>query len=226
MYQVTFLLVVGVASMAAGDVSHLHSPVHHGHASPVIHSPVHHASPVLHSPVHHASPVLHSPVHHASPHAHSPVHHASPVVHSPVHHASPAIHSPVHHASPKHHAPVHHGSVAKHAKPVHHGNTGYGHETYHDVPAAYNYNYLVHDDYSGAHFGQDEIRDGYKTEGKYFVHLPDGRIQTVTYYADETGYHATVSYEGEAHYDAHTPHHAPAYHAPEPAYHAPIDTYH
>ncbi|XP_068246275.1 cuticle protein 8-like [Palaemon carinicauda] len=197
MYQVTLLLVVGVASLATGDISLLHSPLHHG-SSPL------HGSPIVHSPLHHLSPVVHSPLHHASPIVHSPLHHASPIVHSPLLHESPI---------------VHHDVVGIHSKPLHHGKTGYGHETYHNVPAAYNYNYLVHDDYSGAHFGQDEIRDGYKTEGKYFVHLPDGRIQTVTYYADETGYHATVSYEGEAHYDAHTPHHAPAYHAPELAYH-------
>nr|XP_027234165.1 pro-resilin-like [Penaeus vannamei] len=88
------------------------------------------------------------------------------------------------------------------------------------------FEHAVHDDYAGTHFGHSEARDGYKTEGKYFVHLPDGRVQTVTYYADETGYHPTVSYEGTAHYDAHAaaPHHAPAkaYHAPEPTYHAPV----
>ncbi|XP_066954037.1 cuticle protein 8-like [Macrobrachium rosenbergii] len=214
MYQATLLLVVGVASLAAGEVSLLHSPVHH--ASPVVHSPVHHAGPIVHSPVHHAGSIVHSPVHHAGPIVHSPVHHAGPIVHSPVHHAGPIVHSP------KVHVPVHHGGVVK---PVLHGKGGYGHETYHDIPAAYNYNYLIHDDYSGAHFGHDEVRDGYKTEGKYFVHLPDGRIQTVTYYADETGYHATVTYEGEAHYDEYVPKHAPTY-APKPAYHAPVDVYH
>ncbi|XP_064088281.1 pro-resilin-like [Macrobrachium nipponense] len=150
MYQVTILVLVGVASLVAGDVGLLHSPVHHG----------------------------------------SPLLHAGPV--------------------------VHHDVAVGHIKPLH-GKTGYGHETYHDIPAAYNYNYLIQDDYSGAHFGQDEVRDGYKTEGKYFVHLPDGRIQTVSYYADETGYHATVTYEGEAHYDDYVPKHAPAY-APAPAY--------
>ncbi|XP_063586804.1 cuticle protein 7-like [Penaeus indicus] len=88
-------------------------------------------------------------------------------------------------------------------------------------PPHYAYEYAVNDDYAGTHFGHSEARDGYNTEGKYFVHLPDGRVQTVTYYADETGYHPTVSYEGTAHYDVHAavPHHAPAkaYHAPEPS---------
>nr|XP_027234169.1 pro-resilin-like [Penaeus vannamei] len=71
------------------------------------------------------------------------------------------------------------------------------------TPPHYAFEHAVHDDYAGTHFGHSEARDGYKTEGKYFVHLPDGRVQTVTYYADETGYHPTVSYEGTAHYDAH-----------------------
>ncbi|XP_042858416.1 extensin-1-like [Penaeus japonicus] len=101
----------------------------------------------------------------------------------------------------------------------------------------YEYQYAVrrdqatpHSGHDTPHFGHSEVHDGYKRKGKYFVHLPDGRVQTVTYYADETGYHPTVSYEGTAHYDAHAaaPHHAPAnaYHAPEPAYRAPEPAYH
>ncbi|XP_068246276.1 pro-resilin-like [Palaemon carinicauda] len=142
------------------------------------------------------------------------------------------LHSPLHRPIPSHraHPIVHHGSVASHAKHGHHGNTDYGHETYHDTPAHYNFNYVVHDEYSGNHFGHEESRDGYKTEGKYFVHLPDGRLQTVTYYADETGYHPTVTYDGEAIYEGHAhPHihaHAPAYHTPTPAYHAPVGLHH
>eukprot|EP00095_Tigriopus_kingsejongensis_P007914 maker-scaffold132_size323655-snap-gene-2.28 protein:Tk07914 transcript:maker-scaffold132_size323655-snap-gene-2.28-mRNA-1 annotation:"hypothetical protein DAPPUDRAFT_18318" len=66
----------------------------------------------------------------------------------------------------------------------------------------YNYAYAVHDDYSGANFGQEEKRDGYATSGQYHVALPDGRIQTVTYsVADEySGYVADVSYSGKATY--------------------------
>ncbi|XP_063615551.1 uncharacterized protein LOC134788642, partial [Penaeus indicus] len=105
------------------------------------------------------------------------------------------------------------------------------------VNSPYEYQYAVRRDQAtplSGHdtplFGHAEAHNGHTRKGKYFVHLPDGRVQTVTYYADETGYHPTVSYEGTAHYDAHAavPHHAPAkaYHAPEPAYHAPEPAYH
>jgi hypothetical protein len=47
-------------------------------------------------------------------------------------------------------------------------------------------------------FGHMEMRDGDRTDGKYFVQLPDGRLQTVTYYVDGySGYVAKVSYDGE-----------------------------
>ncbi|XP_069960342.1 pro-resilin-like [Cherax quadricarinatus] len=94
---------------------------------------------------------------------------------------------------------------------LHQGGVIYGgpvyHDPYHNAPAHYTFNYAVSDDYTGSNFGHSESRDGYKTEGKYYVNLPDGRIQTVKYYADETGYHPEVSYEGVAHYQ----HAVPAY---------------
>ena len=47
-------------------------------------------------------------------------------------------------------------------------------------------------------FGQEETRDGDRTDGKYFVDLPDGRRQTVTYYVDgDSGFVAKVSYDKE-----------------------------
>ncbi|XP_050734671.1 serine/arginine repetitive matrix protein 1-like [Eriocheir sinensis] len=46
----------------------------------------------------------------------------------------------------------------------------------------------------GPNFGHTERRDGRRTEGRYYVELPDGRTQVVEYYADETGYHPTVTY--------------------------------
>ncbi|XP_042879297.1 cuticle protein 19-like [Penaeus japonicus] len=106
------------------------------------------------------------------------------------------------------------------------------------APPKYAFEYAVNDPYLGNHFGHSETRDGYRTDGEYFVHLPDGRLQTVSYYADETGYHPTVHYKGAAVYPAPSPpppppppppHPAPspAYHpAPSPAYHRPLHGHH
>ena len=86
------------------------------------------------------------------------------------------------------------------------------------------YTYAVADDYSGATFNQEEQNDGNGVvAGSYSVNLPDGRVQTVTYHAnDYDGYVADVTYSGEAQYPA-----APAggYHAAAPAY-APAPAYH
>jgi hypothetical protein len=47
-------------------------------------------------------------------------------------------------------------------------------------------------------FGHAESRDGDRTNGRYFVQLPDGRLQTVEYYVDgDSGFVAKVSYDGE-----------------------------
>ena len=59
---------------------------------------------------------------------------------------------------------------------------GYGKHKHH--PAYYHYGYKVHDDYHGTDFGHNEKRDGKHTQGEYFVKLPDGRVQHVTYYVD------------------------------------------
>ena len=57
----------------------------------------------------------------------------------------------------------------------------------------------MQDDYSKVNFGADESREGYATSGSYYVSLPDGRLQKVSYSVDgEGGYVADVSYEGEA----------------------------
>lgn len=47
----------------------------------------------------------------------------------------------------------------------------------------------------GNDYGHEEKRDGKSAEGNYYVLLPDGRRQKVEYYADNSGYHAKVSYE-------------------------------
>ncbi|CAL4139404.1 unnamed protein product [Meganyctiphanes norvegica] len=50
--------------------------------------------------------------------------------------------------------------------------------------------------FNGRNLGQAEKRENGRTTGRYYVQLPDGRTQVVTYYADHTGYHPTVSYFG------------------------------
>merc|ERR1712018_591655 len=86
-------------------------------------------------------------------------------------------------------------------------------------PPKYQYTYGVADDHYGSKvdFGHSESRDGYATKGSYRVALPDGRVQVVSYHADENGYFADVTYEGTAVYPEykHAYHPAPAY-APAP----------
>ncbi|XP_042875687.1 cuticle protein 7-like [Penaeus japonicus] len=85
--------------------------------------------------------------------------------------------------------------------------------------AKYDFNWAVKDEYSGNDFGQQESRDGDNTEGSYYVQLPDGRLQKVTYYVDgDNGYVADVTYEGEARYDSVE---SREYAAPRPVYSAP-----
>merc|ERR1711990_965487 len=98
-------------------------------------------------------------------------------------------------------------------------------------PSPYTYTYAVADDYSKANFQQSESNDGTgAVSGSYSVNLPDVRIQTVTYNANDlTGNIATVEYSGtaaypEAHAVAHPVVHAvahrPVVHAV--AHHAPV----
>ncbi|XP_068210707.1 pro-resilin-like isoform X2 [Palaemon carinicauda] len=69
-----------------------------------------------------------------------------------------------------------------------------------EKPAPYNFDYVVKD-YSGNDFGHHESTDGHTTYGAYYVDLPDGRRQKVTYtVSGDSGYVAEVTYEGEAKY--------------------------
>jgi len=96
---------------------------------------------------------------------------------------------------------------------------------YEDAPAHYNYEYGVHDVYYGNNFDAQESSDGKVTQGVYRVLLPDGRIQTVTYYDNGYGFHADVEYEGEAKYPEYTKPHKP-YHGIKPKEHyAPVASY-
>ena len=86
---------------------------------------------------------------------------------------------------------------------------------YDETPKPYAFEYGVADDYSGANFKAAETADGKAVTGSYQVHLPDGRIQTVTYTADHyNGYIADVSYEGVPVYPEAKPYHP----APAPLY--------
>ncbi|XP_063592125.1 cuticle protein 18.6-like [Penaeus indicus] len=88
---------------------------------------------------------------------------------------------------------------------------GYAAPTPAPAPAKYDFNYAVKDEYSGNDFGHQEARDGYDTQGSYYVQLPDGRLQKVTYTVNgDSGFVAEVSYEGEAQYPAEQPTYKPA----------------
>ncbi|XP_069956550.1 cuticle protein 7-like [Cherax quadricarinatus] len=79
----------------------------------------------------------------------------------------------------------------------------------------YDFNYSVKDN-NGNDFGHQETRDGYNTQGNYYVQLPDGRLEKVNYYVNgDSGYVAQVDYQGEAQYPAYQP--APSY-QPAPVY--------
>merc|ERR1712098_827480 len=100
---------------------------------------------------------------------------------------------------------------------VGHGVVGHGvvgHAVAHPVAygdlaeaSPYTYNYGVADEYSGAAFSQSESNDGTgAVSGSYSVNLPDGRVQTVTYHAnDAEGYVADVTYSGTAAYPEAVP---------------------
>ncbi|KAJ8946972.1 hypothetical protein NQ318_015910, partial [Aromia moschata] len=77
-------------------------------------------------------------------------------------------------------------------------NGGYGGGKGYDdqsEPANYQFDYHVQDAPSGNDFGHEEARQGDVAKGKYFVLLPDGRLQTVEYTADLDGYKPKISYE-------------------------------
>merc|ERR1711874_261020 len=79
-----------------------------------------------------------------------------------------------------------------------------------EPPQPYSYQYGVKDEYSGANFGASESSDTKVVSGSYTVALPDGRIQTVKYTADDyAGYVADVTYEGQAVYPEVKPYKPP-----------------
>merc|ERR1712071_393780 len=114
------------------------------------------------------------------------------------------------------HAVAHPVAIA-HAPLVHHAVGGFAQPDLAE-PSPYSYTYAVADEYSGAAFSQAESNDGTGVvQGSYSVNLPDGRIQTVNYHAnDYDGYVADVTYDGVAAYAntvAHPVAHAVGHHA-------------
>ncbi|XP_047472485.1 pro-resilin-like [Penaeus chinensis] len=90
------------------------------------------------------------------------------------------------------------------------------------APAKYDFNYAANDPSSGNDFGHQETRDGDNTQGSYYVLLPDGRLQRVTYSVNgDSGYVADVTYEGEAQYSAPQATYGP----PQPSYNPPTPSY-
>jgi len=67
-----------------------------------------------------------------------------------------------------------------------------------DMPMPFNFDWAVKDEDSSNDFGHYAVSDGNTVTGSYRVLLPDGRVQIVTYKADENGYVADVQYQGEA----------------------------
>merc|ERR1712227_224069 len=100
------------------------------------------------------------------------------------------------------------GAVIAAPKPDGPPAPGYGPE---EPPQPYSYQYGVHDEYSGANFAANENSAPKVVSGTYTVALPDGRIQTVKYTADDyTGYVADVTYEGKAVFPEVKPYKPPA----------------
>merc|ERR550534_2838260 len=109
--------------------------------------------------------------------------------------------------------PVYH---AEPVQPVHHFVDPYATHEQTD----YEFVYSVKAPYHGDDHSHQETKTGDTTAGQYRVALPDGRIQIVTYRADDDGYQATVEYEGEQHFEP------PIYNEPAPAYHPEPALYH
>lgn len=59
----------------------------------------------------------------------------------------------------------------------------------------FNYRYHISDFKTGNNFGHMQKSNKAETKGQYQILLPDGRIQIVKYYADDSGFHADVSYQ-------------------------------
>lgn len=83
------------------------------------------------------------------------------------------------------------------------------------------FGYAVKDQYYND-YRHDTTSNGQIRTGSYSTLLPDGRLQTVNYKADDYGYVADVKYQGEAKYDYKPSAYKPTYQTPsyyaKPAY--------
>ncbi|XP_052748002.1 homeobox protein 2-like [Galleria mellonella] len=73
-------------------------------------------------------------------------------------------------------------------------------DEYHDNSDAvknYAFSYTVKDQKTGDDFSHSQHSSGSATNGEYRVRLPDGRMQIVSYTADENGYKADVRYDDD-----------------------------
>lgn len=59
----------------------------------------------------------------------------------------------------------------------------------------YAFGYQVSDYKTGNNFGHKQTKNNKEIKGEYKILLPDGRIQTTRYFADDSGFHAEVSYQ-------------------------------
>ncbi|KAL1458021.1 hypothetical protein WDU94_008197, partial [Cyamophila willieti] len=72
------------------------------------------------------------------------------------------------------------------------------------LPKNYAFSYSVKDQSSGDDFSHSQAHNGQSTKGEYRVKLPDGRMQIVSYTADNSGYRADVRYVmDESHQSQH-----------------------
>ncbi|XP_049815189.1 cuticle protein 19-like [Schistocerca nitens] len=80
------------------------------------------------------------------------------------------------------------------------------HDHVHVPGMPFDFEYAVKDDAHGADYAHRANSNGDVVQGEYRNLLPDGRVQVVRYTADwATGFHAEVSYQGEARYPAPAP---------------------
>ncbi|EDW79741.2 uncharacterized protein Dwil_GK17854 [Drosophila willistoni] len=109
-----------------------------------------------------------------------------------------------HHLAPEPHEqlatalPAHLGESEKNA--LHYVSTSHEDKSLQQYASKYAFGYRIRDFHTGNDFGHKQNRDLHGvTRGQYHILLPDGRIQNVIYHADDTGFHADVSFENGKH---------------------------